>query len=71
LGDITLPTYYQVRRMATGGASSMVTNDNSHHVIHTTINGADFDKVKAYLKEILGPRAQNSRSSNQKRKVPS
>jgi len=71
LGDITLPTYYQVRRMATGGAASMVTNDNSSHVIHTTINGADFARVKQYLQEVLGVRAQNTRSHSQRRKVSS
>jgi hypothetical protein len=76
LGDINLPTPYQVRRyidQSTGGvasgAGSVPTPPTKPPQVNITIDGADTGQIKRVLNEILG--ANGHRSSTSRRKVRS
>lgn len=53
IGDIDLPTVYDVRRAMGSGAATGV-NDYSHSGNTITINGADFGQVVAYIEQFMG-----------------
>lgn len=54
LGDIKLPTVYEVRRSLAASQNGGSIVDASVSNIYTTINGADFQAVVNYLNGILG-----------------
>jgi hypothetical protein len=61
IGDIKVPTIYEVRRAIaaqTGGATVTANSqaiNNTTTTNNVTINGADFQKVMTYLQSIIGP----------------
>ena len=57
IGDIQLPTVYEVRRAMQSGAPTSVA-DYSHSNNQVTINGADFLQVIDWLQKTLGAGAQ-------------
>lgn len=62
LGDIQLPTVYEVRRSIASGSPNQVADySNSHNVVN--VNGADFDQVVAWLVQYMGGNAQMVRSA--------
>ena len=68
IGDIQLPTIYEVRRSIQADAPNSV-GDYSHSGNIVNVNGADFDQVVAWLTEYMGQGAQVVRSPAEK-KVP-
>ncbi len=54
LGDIKLPTVYEVRRSLAASQNGGSVIDSSVQNIYTTINGADFAAVVNYLQGVLG-----------------
>lgn len=62
IGDIQLPTIYEVRRAIGAGAPTQVADySNSHNVIN--IDGANFDQLVAWISEFVGPSAQVVRAT--------
>jgi len=57
IGDIELPTIYEVRRAVKAGAATSVA-DYSHSGNTVNINGASFEQVIEYLRTYLGAGAQ-------------
>lgn len=57
IGDIDLPTIYEVRRAVGSGAPTQ-TGDYSHSNNTVTVNGADFQAVVEWLQTALGTGAQ-------------
>lgn len=66
LGDIKLPTVYEVRRGVAAQKAGQSISSSSVQNIYTTINGADFKAVVTYLNGILGRTAQTSAVSGRK-----
>lgn len=69
LGDIKLPSIYEVRRSIAQGAAASQVVDASTTNNNVTINGVDMTAVITYLNSILGPNATGSRAPASNRKA--
>lgn len=65
IGDIDLPTAYDMRRaIGTGAATSVADYSNSNNVVN--LNGVDFAQVVEYLQNMLGQGAQVVRAGTRR-----
>jgi len=54
LGDIKLPTVYDVRRQVAANQAGQAVDASQVHNVNVTINGADFQAVVNYINGVLG-----------------
>lgn len=64
IGQIKLPTVYEIRRSLGVGPADTRTSVGDYVTNNVSINGADFTKVVAYLNGVLGLTKQPVRSSH-------
>jgi hypothetical protein len=67
LGNIDVPTVYDVRRQLASGQQSII--DASQHTNNVSINGVDINQVINYINHILGVRGTSARTPSANRKV--
>lgn len=66
IGDIDLPSVYEVRRAMQSGAPTAV-SDYSHSNNVVNISGVDFDQVVEYFEEMLGIGAMSRRGAGNRK----